>query len=272
MKRLALLPLALLAFLMFSGSPAIAQKPIPGIKQTAAWKSLARYVDFLEARRNQPSPQSRHQAYRTDLASRRGTANTKVLALYSQKLTRLAKQDDRWERQQIRKIRQDQKRTVQGLQATLDNRIDALRTKQAAAVSRVTDRFAPKINPLVDKRDRLQRRLAKTTNPDKRATLTRQINRIQSQINDLASDRQAEVDNVNSRYASRIQSVTDLFNSRIRQARASAQRQIAQTHNAWRQTFRVQVQAAKTRRDTQKELVGALATRGSGYIDQMPVS
>lgn len=263
---LVLSTLGLFAF----ASPGVAQKPIPGIKQTAPWKSLNRYVSFLQDRREQPATGARKQTYRRTLKSRRGKADDKVLSLFGHKIARIAAKDDRWQKRQIRKIRRDQKRKVASLKADLAERVNTLQAKQAVAVGRITARYAPRINRLSDKRVRLERKLDKTRKPAKREVLVRKIKRLQDQINDLVSDRQSEIDNVNSRYQGRIAGVNDLFNARIGKAKSSAKRQIRQTNTAWKQTFRIQLKAAKTRRDSQKDLVAALASRGSGYINQMP--
>lgn len=265
---------ALLAILAtgfaIAASPASAQRPIPGIKQTVAFKQLKSYTQFLFSKRNVATPSARKQIYKRNLTTRRKNANVKVNALYSQKLNRLSKQDDNQERRQVKQIRTNQKRQVQAIQQDLAMRIADLQSDQSAAVQRVFNRYAPQINPRADKRDRLKRQLSRTTNPTKRAALIRQINKLQTQINALVSDRTTDVNNVNSRYQARITSVTNLYNSRIANARANAKRQIQQAKNAWRQTFRTQVQAAKSRRNAQKELVDTVASRGFGYIQQMP--
>ncbi len=253
-----------------TASPASAQRPIPGIKQTVAFKQLKNYVQILYTKRNVATPSARKAIYKTNLTSRRNNANLKVNSLYTQKLNRISKQDDRQERRQIKQIRINQKMQVQGIKQDLAERITDIQSDQNAAVQRIFNRFAPSINSRADQRDRLKRQLARTTNPTRRASLTRQINRLQTQINGLVSDRTTAVNNVNSRYQARITSVTNLYNSRIANARSAAQRQIQQARNAWRQTFRTQVQAAKTRRDAQKDLVGTVAERGFGYIEQMP--
>lgn len=271
MKTRLLIALILSTFgIALAASPAMAQKPIPPIKQTAEFKSLKRYVGFLQERRDTPVSPARKARYVQTLAERREKASTKVLALFGRKIMRLAGKDDRWQRREIRNIRRNQKRKVQALKGEQAHRIDVLQSRQAAATQRIQDRYAPKITRLAVKRDRLRRKLAKTTNPDKRAALNRKIRRLQNQINDLADARDDEISDVVSRYGQRISAVNDLFDARIAKARRKAKRQIAQTKRAWRKTFRTQLKAAKARRDTQKGLVKDLARRGTGYINQMP--
>ena len=253
-----------------ASSPASAQRPIPGIKQTVAFKKLKNYTQFLYSKRNVATPAARKGVYRSNLTQRRQTANRKVQALFQQKITRIKKQDDNQERRQIKQIRVNQKNQVQNIKQDLAERLADLQADQNAAVQRIYNRFAPQINSRANQRDRLRRQLNRTTNPTRRAKLIRQIDKLQTQINGLVSDRTTAVNNVNSRYSARITSVTNLYNSRIANARASAQRQIQQARNAWRRTFRTQFAAAKTRRTAQKDLVGTVASRGFGYIEQMP--
>lgn len=263
---LVLSTLGLLAF----ASSGNAQKPIPGIQQTAPWKSLKRYVSFLQSRRHQVATGAKKQTFRITLKNRRSKADDKVMSLFGHRIARIVAKDDRWQKQQIRKIRRTQKRKVAALKAELADRVSTLQAKQAMAVDRVTARYAPQINRLSDQRLRLERKLARTRKPAKREALARKIKRIKDQINDLVADRQSEVENVNSRYQGRIAGVNDLFNARIAKAKASAKRQIRETNANWKRTFRMQLKAAKTRRDTQKDQVAALAARGRGYIEDMP--
>jgi len=271
MKTRLLIALVLSTFgLAMAASPGTAQKPIPGIKATASYKSLQRYVGFLKTRRNTPVTGTKRSTYRRNLATRRGRADTKVVNLYRQKLNRLSKQDDRWQRRRVMQIRRTEQRRVESLNRQLDQRLAGLQARRAAAIIRVGDRFNPGINRLANRRDRLRRRLAKTSRPSKRAALVRRIRRIQNNINDLVDERNAELANVNSRYDGLASGVTDLFNARIARAHAAAKREIAEAAAAWRRTFRVQVRAAKIRRDGQKDLVRALSARGTGYINSMP--
>lgn len=271
MKLRALALIALITGLLFvAGSPASAQRPIPGIKQTVAFKQLKNYVQFLGGRKNVPASSTQKMNFRSNLNARKRKANQKVVALYKQKLTRLSKQDDNQERRQVKQIRLAQKRQVQALKQDLADRINDIQEDQAQAVQRVYDNFAPRINMRADRRDALKRQLKRTKNPAKRAALIRQINKLQTQINALVSDRTIAVNNVNSKFSARISKANNLYNSRIAGVRANAQRQIQQARTAWRQTFRPQIAAAKPRRDGQKEIVASVASRGAGYIDQMP--
>lgn len=253
-----------------AASPVVAQKPIPPIQQTAAWKSLESYVSFLEVRRDKPAGAATKSRYTRNLASRRDNAKTRVQALFGQRLMRIASKDDRWQRREIKGIRSNQKRQVQALKARQADRTGVLRSRQAVAQQKVQDRYGPRITRIADQRDRLRKKLAKATNPAKRAFLNRQIKRLQNQINDLSAAQQDELASINSRYAARIAAMNDLFNARIGQAKARAKRLIDQANRAWRKTFRTQLRAAKARRNTQNDLVKTLARRGSGYISEMP--
>lgn len=267
-------PLALVALIassfVFVTASASAQQPIPGIKQTAAYRQLNTYVNILRAKRSTPTTAARRKVFKTNLTSRRSSANAKVQSLYSLKLTRLSKQDDKQQRRDIKKIRQNQRAQVQSLNASLASRLNALKVKQNAASDRITAAYNVKLNPLADRRDSLRRQLDKTTNPVRRSQLTRQINRIQVQLNALVNDRTTDLNNLANSYNLKAQSVNNLFAARINGVKAQAQQQIQQEQNAWRQTYAAQFQAAKTRRDAQKDMVGALAERGFGYIEQMP--
>lgn len=271
MKTRLLVALVLSAFgIALAVSPAVAQKPIPGIKQTAAWKSLQSYVSLLQTRRDTPAAPAARSRYVQNLAKRRDNAETRVHALYGMKLMRIASQDDRWQRREIKGIRRGQKRQVQALKDAQADRVSVLQSKQAVATRNVQDRYARRISPLADRRDKLRRKLVKTSNPDKRATLNRKIQRLQNRINDLSDAQNDEISAINDRYGTRISAVNSLFNARISNVKTKAKRQITRVNRAWKKTFRTQVKAAKVRRDSQRGLVKTLARRGAGYINRMP--
>jgi hypothetical protein len=271
MKKRLLVLLALVSTgVVLIGPPSPAQSAVPGIKQTVAFKRLKSYVNLLQSKRTVPVTTTRRQTYKTTLSNRRKTANTKVQALYSRTLLKISREDDKKQRRDIKKIRQNQKAQVQNLNQELNDRVNEIRADQNDAVQRVYDKYAPQINFKANKRDRLKRQLSHTTNPTRRTKLIRQINQLQIQINALINDRTTDVNQVISRYGGRITTVTNLYQQRIKKVKANAQQQIQQEKNAWRQTFRTQIQAAKTRRDAQKAIVGAQAQRGFGFIQQMP--
>ena len=268
--RLAIVLALVSTSLALTVSPAAAQQPIPGIKQTAQFKQLKNYVSFLFGQRNKPAPTARKQKYKTNLSTRKKNANIKVSLLLGLKLSRLSKQDDNQQRRIVKQILTNQKRQVQSIRQDLANRLADLQSDQNAAVQRAYDKYASQINFRANKRDMLKRQLSRTTNLVKRAKLNRKINKLQTQINGLVSDRNTEVSSINSRYQARITSVNNLYNSRIANVKANARQQIQQAKNAWRKTFRTQIQAAKQRSSAQSDLVGSVASRGFGYIEQMP--
>ena len=268
--RLVTFLVLIAAGLALTASPASAQRPIPGIKQTVTFKQMKSYVSFLFTKRNSPTPNVRRKKYKTTLTARRKNASLTVDKLFARKLLRLSKQDDNQQRRIVKQILTNQKRQVQAIKQDLAERLAGLQDDQNAAIQRIYNKYAPQINFKANKRDRLKRQLSRTTNPPRRAKLIRQINKLQTQINGLVSDRNTDVNSVNSRYKARITSVTNLYNSRMANVKANAQQQIQQAKNAWRRTFRTQLVAAKARRGAQRDLVNTVAARGFGYIQQMP--
>jgi len=271
MKSRLLVLLALVSTgVVLAGVPSPAQGAVPGIKQTVAFKRLKSYANFLQSKRTVPVDTTRRQAYKTTLANRRKNANTKVQALYSQTLLKISREDDKQQRRDIKQIRLNQKAQVQNLNSRQAVRLGALQDQQSSASQRIYATYALQINPMADKRDRLERQLDKTVNPVKRNQLTRQIDKLQVKINALVSDRTTDLNNLQTNYKIKSQNIRNQFSQQIANVRANAQRQIQQERNAWRQSFRTQIQAAKTRRDAQKDMVASQAERGSGYIEQMP--
>lgn len=268
--RLVALLAILVTGLFVAVGPTPAQSAVPGIKQTVAYKRLKSYVGFLQSKRNVPVKTTRRKTYKTTLSNRRNNANTKVLSLYSRTLLKISREDDAKQRRDIKRIRQNQKAQVQALNARQANRLAALQAKENAASARIYASYNLKIDPLANKRDRLRRQLARTTKPAKRSALTKQINKLQVKINGLVDDRTTDLNGLANRFNLKAQNIRNQFGQLIANVKANAQKQIQQERNAWRQTFRTQVQAAKTRRDAQKDMVGSQAERGFSFISQMP--
>jgi hypothetical protein len=271
MKKRLLSILVLLPLIALAGSaPASAQKPIPNINQTKPFKSLKRYVGFLQAKRDVPASSETKTTYRLNLSNRRTKANLKAKALYTRRITRISKQDDRKERRQIKLIRQAQRAKVSDLNTNLANRLAKLRAKETVAIARVNSRYSSKITSLTNKRNILRKRLDKTRNPVKRDKITVKINAVQKQINTLVNSRQADVNSVATRYDNKADNVNDLFAAKIRKAKESARSQVAQAKAAYKRIFRTQIAAAKTKRQAQIGLITDLAERGTNAIAQMP--
>lgn len=271
MKLRALVPLVLAAFVLVGlGGNAAAQKPIPGIKSTAPFKSLKRYVNVLQGKVNVPASATRKQQYRTNLSVRRANANAKVKQLFARRTARIAKQDDKQERRDIKRIRSSQKAQIQNLQNQLSNRLNSLQMKESAAIARINARYAPRLDPLVNKRASLEAKLAKAKTPAKRNAIRTKINRTQTKINTIVNARQDDINATASRYDARAANVRSLFNAKIANVRAKTKQQIAYQKNEWKKIYRGQLSNAKERRSNEFDLVSNLRERGSGYIDQMP--
>lgn len=271
MKTRLLFTLVLLPILaLVAVAPASAQQPIPGIKNTAEFRSMKNYVSNLSTKRNIPASTTRKSKFRSTLKTKRVKANAKAKSLYKRKVVRISKQDDNKERRQVKQVRQAQKSAITGLKADLASRLGSLRAKQAAAIARASASFNSRIQPLSNKRRILQKRLDKTKNPLKRNRITLKINSVQRQINTLVNARTSKANEVKSKYDLRIGNLNDLYDARVQKARASAAKQIQQARNAYKRLFREQLATAREKKSNNIELITNLRDRGAGYIDAMP--
>lgn len=272
MKTRLLSTLALFSLIVLgAASPATAGKrPIPGIKKTPEYRTLKRYVNFLGTKRDVPATNNRKATYRLKLKAKRTDANLKAKALYNRRITRISRRDDDKQRRVIRKIRHNQKVRVTRLTASLNVRLGKLNAKQAIAVSRINANFAPRIDSLVSKRTKLQKKLAKAKRPARRAAIIVKINKVQRKINRIVDKRQAAVNSVVARYDGRARSVKSLFTARINNVRKSARSDVRQAKRAYKRLYRDDIRSAKQRKRGEIDLITGLAARGSGYISQMP--
>jgi hypothetical protein len=244
--------------------------PIPGIKNTPQFRNLLNYVDTLQAKRDTPASPDRKASYRSKLSQKRAGANSAVKSLFKRRSARIASRDDKQERAQIKRIRRSQKQQVQTLRRAEENRLDDAADDYRSALNRIDARYAPKLVPLANKRDALQRKLARTTNPSKRKALNRKLDAVQNKINRVVRARQDDTDIATDRYKDRVSNIKDSCARQIADVKAKSKRQVTKAHKAWRRTFRDDLNQIKQRRSQEFELVSNLRDRGAGYIDHMP--
>jgi hypothetical protein len=268
------LPLVALISLVVFGSvgTAAAAAPIPKFQTTAPYKSLKTYVNTLAGLATTPTTTQRKQAYRAKLTAKKNAANAKAKAIFNLTVAQIKKKDDVQERAQIKRVRQNQKTQVTALNASLTAQLQAIATSENLAVDRLNDRYAPKINKLAAKRDKLRRELKTTKNPIKRITLPKKINAIQEDINSLYAAKQAALNSLQARFDSRQDAANNKFSTRIQKVKAAAKRQILQARRAWKSLYREEYADAKEQREENFALVSGLREQGTGYIDQMPLS
>ncbi len=250
--------------------PIAAQAKVPGIKTTPEYKTLKRYVGTLQAKRNTPASPAKKTTFRTNLATKRTAANTKVKLLYNRRILIISKRDDNKQRRAIKQIRQNQKSDVNSLKARLVNKVNILQDKSAAAVARVKAPYAVKIQKFANKRAILAKRLKKTTNPAKRIKIQDKISSIQRKINTLSAQSQDAANAVSNKYNARIVAVNSLYSAKISNVKARAAADIQQAKAAYKRLYKDAISATKELRSNEFELVTSLRDRGAGYIDQMP--
>ncbi len=244
--------------------------PIPGIKKTPQYGSLLGYVNKLETRRNTPAGPERKASYRSRLSQKQATANSAVKSLFKRRSARIASRDDRKERAQIKRIRQDQKQQVQTLRRAEENRLDDAAADYRSAVDRINARYAPKLDPLARKRATLRNKLARTTKPSKRKALNNKLDALQKKVNRLIRARQDDTNVATGRYNSRVSNIKDSYARQTAQVKARSKRQVIKAQQAWRRTYRDDLNQIKQRRSKDFELVSNLRSRGAGYISRMP--
>jgi hypothetical protein len=259
-------------FALVSAMPAQgAKQPVPGIKKTPQFRALERFVTFLGTRAEVPTSEAQKGAYRIKLKTRRTSANLKATALFNRRIDRLSKRDDKKQREQIRQIRSNQKIRVNNLRAALNVRLGRLENEAQAAVARVNDSYDERIGSLTRKRNILQERLDKATEPARRNKISGKIEAVQAQINKLVGERQSEANDEVARYEGRKAEVNELFSARIDNAQDAGRRAVAAAKRAYERLYRKEIAAAKSLKAGEIAIITAQRDLGAGYIDRMPL-
>ena len=270
--RKIFLPSLIIASALLLGlvGSANAQKPIPGIKSTPEYRSLLKYVNSLQTKKSTPATPAQKTAFRNNLSGRRAKANAKVKRLNTQRLARIKKQDDAAERRQIKGVRQQQARTVAQLNRAKGERIAQAATAYRLSVDRTNSNYSGRIASKSAKRKRLKSKLNRTTNPIAREVLIAQIEALGPKIKSLKAARKKQLDQAASGYQSRVDGLNQRFTAKVDGAKSFYKGLVRRIKDNWKKTFREDLKAAKSRRDSEFSLVTRLKDRGTGYIDQMP--
>lgn len=271
MKALTLPSIALISLVVLGSAGTATAAPSQSLQSTAPYKSLKNYVSMLQTRSATPTTTERKQQFRGQLVTKRNAANAKAKSIFNLTINQIKKKDDVQERRQVKQIRQNQKTQVTALNISLSAQLRSIAANEKAAENRVNDRYTNRINPLARERAALlmDRAMAKTV--AQRNKLTRRINSIQDEINALSRSRQSALAAIDARFDSREDAANNLFSTRIKNAKASAQRQILAAHRAWKSLFREEFADAKEKRSDNFELISGLRASGASYIDQMPL-
>lgn len=266
LSSVALLPVLALAFTV----PAVAQQPIPGIRSTPQYQGMKSYVNKLEAKRNDPASVAQKAAFTATLGNHRSRVAAKAESLYQKRINRITKEMNAKIARQTAKIKQQRRNQVLALKNARNNRLAALQQNRNNKIDAINANYDAKANPLIKKRAKLQRKLAKATDPDKRALLKTQIQELGDQITELATAKQDKIQLVNTNYAARTQDVKDQASEKISNVRASAARQISEVKTTIERTFKDDVARAKARKAREFAAIDNLRERGAGYIEEMP--
>lgn len=267
---LASLSILALTGIGLTATQASAQKPIPGITQTAQWRALKTYVNSLEAKRNTPASASQKTNFRSRLSTKQLAANGRVKDLYAQALNRLKARDSKKERAAIKKVRQAQSQSITDLKASLASRLAIARATYSRAVNKINDRFAFRIASEQNNLRKLRRNLARTTDPIQRQLILSRIDTVKRELSKQKRIRATEIGQAASYYQNQSRAITLRFDNKITSTRAYYKALVRKVKASWKVIYDDDLAAAKSKRTKEFSLVSGLKARGSGYINEMP--
>ena len=255
---------------LFLAGPAQAQKPIPGIKKTAEWRSLQSYVTFLQGRVSTPTTEAQKQTYRSNLGNRRLKANSRVKALYQNRLSRIIARDQKREQRQIAQIRANEKSRINQLKGFRSTRLATARATIDAKVENIKFAYGARLSDARSNLKRLQLNLARTKDPFRRQVILQHIDTVRNQIDQLQTQQRQKIADARSRHAVKVAQIRSNYANRIASSRDYYESLVVTVKNTWQKIYREDVQLIKERRASEFQLVTNLRNRGAGYIDQMP--
>jgi hypothetical protein len=256
----------LVPVLMLALAPA--QAATPGIRSTREYQQLKTYVQELEAKKDQPQTPAEIQKYRSELRQKRAKAAGKVRALYQDQLSK-AKQRRDVRKAKVQQLKQRKRQTLADLRQAQRDRLSAIAADRRAALSRINTRASARLDTLGKQRAKLQRRIAKATNPVTRQNLREELQAVQEQISTVTESTRDDIRIANNKYDDQAEQAKENFGQRIERAVAQANRAIQTLQQRLRELYQSAKENAQQRRAGEFADVKALYDRGVGYIGQM---
>ena len=270
MKFLRILPVVVLGALLFA-PVSEAQKPLPGIQQTAQWKSMKQYVVFLQSQSSTPASQEQKQTFTNNLATKQAATNDRVRKIYSQAIQRIVNRDQRAEQKQIRKIRSQEKGRLAEIRANRSARINKEEARLQSKDAAVEALYGAKIASAKSTIAQLRRNLRKTTNPFARQVVLARIDAAQNSVTRFRRSQSRELQQNKAQYKDNLQSIRQSYALKLSLTRSHYDGLVSEVQNTWKTIYRDDVRAAQTNRQRQFQLVSGLRQQGDAAIAAMPV-
>lgn len=270
-KFTRLLLLALPLFLV-AVPAAEAQKPVPGIQQTAQWKSMKQYVAFLQSQSSTPASQAQKEVFTSTLAAKQTATNNRVSQLYSQKINRIQARDQRAEKKQIRKIRAQEKSGLAQIQRERSARINKEKARWSAQQASTRASYALQITTAQNTISKLRRNLRKTNNPFARQVILARIDAAQNTVDRLRNNQQRTLQKQRAAYKENLSSIRSLYALKLSSARNHYDNLVREVQTTWKKLYKSDVRAAKSNRQRQFQLVSSLRQQGNTAIAAIPIS
>lgn len=270
--KLIIFSFALLSLsLLFSVGQAEAQKPIPGIKTTAAYKSLVNYVNnTLAPRQSTPASSAQKTIYQNTLASRASTANSRVVSIYQQRRNRVTKQNKNKFNRAVAKVKVVYNKRVN--KATKKYKRDLDRDERAyhQGISNVNAIFAKAISSIRSQISAQYKRLRKAKTGAQRAAIQANIDDLNTDLQRVLDRRSNAQNKVKRNYDNSDRKDYNTWQNSLAVAKTSFLSRKRLVRVKFNKLLRQNLQNALSLKASQHALVSQVRSRGEGYISSMP--
>lgn len=270
--KLIIFSFALLSLsLLFSVGQAEAQKSIPGIKTTAAYKSLVNYVNnTLAPKQSTPASSAQKIVFRNTLASRAAGANSRVVSIYQQRRNRVKKQNKNKFKRAMVKVKAVYNKRVNKANKKYKSGLDRDEYAYHQALTAVNANYSRQISSIRSQIAAQYKRLRKAKNGAQKVAI------------------RANIDDLNTV----LQRVLDSWSNARNQVKRSYDYTDRRDYNHWRNNLaaassaytirkklvrskydkllRKNLRKAYSLKVSQHALVSQVRSRGEGYIASMP--
>lgn len=244
-----------------------AAKPIPPLKETAAYKSLRTYVLKLEGISS--ATDEERATYTATLAARVQSAEAEVLRLFERREVRTDKNYKALLSKRYGEIARRASRRVQKAEqeSSQESRRALLRFRGQSADIRST--YSRKIRPLQRRVDQLQRQIDKSSDPREQALLQEEVNLLRGKINRIQAIMKTELGEARDVYRRDLRKVR----ASLRRKKEAIQKQKLlerkEALRVWEGEKKDALLSIRNKRRIEKALVRELRVRGEESIDAM---
>jgi hypothetical protein len=264
MKRALLV--ALIALLV----PTSASAAIPNIQETAQYKNLKNYTNFLKSQATTPVTAEQKEIYQNNLNQKSVNTQARVNSLYQARKNKLTKNYKKNQKKAIKKINKVRNKNLKTAKNKYNQDINYDKSVYKAAVSAINNNYKSKVNPINKKIKKIKKQLNKTISPEVVTSLRLQLESLLLEKQSFKEAKRTSLDIAVTNYQKTIADEKRAYKKRAKKINRLADRNINKQKKTRKAKLNQYINNAKNRRSKEQAVVNSLTATGQIAINSMP--